>query len=182
MSLFIQYSNILLEGFSNNPKSVDVINKKRDLLEDILDHYNLDTDDLLFIGFSPWCLALDRKSFTITEVDETVLKYLDGEDCNYTFKPLSELLLDSKKFNAVLAVDEYFTFADSDQGQRQLVDQLAKLTAGVIVTTLRDYKNQDFKDREFSQPIMIRGKDSDRIFLEHYEYDLKDKNASTSRY
>ena len=181
MSLFSQYSNILFEGFSNNPKSVDVINKKRDLLEDILDHYNMDTDDILFVGFSPWCLALDRKSFTITEVSDTVLEYLNGEDCKYTYKPLNELLAESKKFKAVLAVDEYFTFADSDQGQRILVEQLAKLTSGVIVTTLRDYKNQDFKDREFSQPILIRGRDSNRVFLEHYEYDLKDKNASTSR-
>lgn len=180
MRPFIQYSDILLEGFSSNPKSVDVVNKKRDLLEDVLDHYGLSTKNILFVGFSPWCLALDRESFNITEVSNKVLNYLDKEDCKYTNSDLNELVKSGTKFDTVIAADEYFTFSDSDQGQRELVEKLAKVTKEVIITTLRDYKNQDFKDREFSQPIMIRGNNSNKIFLEHYDYDIKDKNASTS--
>lgn len=181
MNSFIQYSNILLDGFASNPKSIDVVNKKRDLLEDVLDYYGLTTKNILFVGFSPWCLALDRESFAITEVSDQVLSYLDQEDCKYEFRSLADLLAAGVKYDTVIAADEYFTFAASDQGQRDLVDQLAKLTKQVIITTLRDYKNQDFKDREFSQPIMIRGNKTNKIFLEHYDYDIKDKNASTSR-
>lgn len=181
MTAFTQYSDILLDGFSSNPKSYDVINKKRDLLEDVLDHYGLTTSDILFVGFSPWCLAIDRTPFTITNVSDQVLKYLDSQDCVYTHVSLDSLVKSNKKHSIVVAADEYFTFASSDQGQRDLVDALSRVTKDVIITTLRDYKNQDFKDREFSQPIMIRGTDSNKIFLEHYDYDIKDKNASASK-
>lgn len=180
MSDFIQYSDILLEGFSSNSKSLEVVDKKRDLLADVLDHYDLGFDNILFVGFSPWCMAFEQGSFTITEVSKNVLEFLDSNGCKYQYQSLEDLLKSGKKFSTVVAADEYFTFSDSDQGQRTLVDQLAKLTSEVIITTLRDYKNQDFKNREFSQPILIRG-NNDKIFLEHYDYDLKDKNASTSR-
>lgn len=178
MSSFTQYSNILLNGFASNPKSFDVINKKRDLLEDVLYHYGLDASNILFVGFSPWCLGLNNQSFTITEVSDEVTAYLTQQECNFRYEKLENL--QPKQYKIVVAADEYFTFADSDQGQRDLVDQLARLATGIIVTTLRDYKNQDFKDREFSQPIMIRGTQTNKIFLEHYDYDIRDKNASTS--
>lgn len=178
MSAFIQYSNILLDGFSSNPKSFDVINKKRDLLEDVLDYYGANTDSVLFVGFSPWCLALDRQAFTITQVSDTVLAYLTQQGCNFQYKKFADL--EPKQYKIVIAADEYFTFADSDQEQRCLVDQLAGFASNILVTTLRDYKNQDFKDREFSHPIMIRG-NTNKIFLEHHDYDIRDKNASTSR-
>lgn len=181
MSPFNQYSNILLDGFVSNPKSADIVNKKRDLLEDVLDHYGLDTSDVLFVGFSPWCMALDRQSFSICEVGQQVQEYLTSQDCAYQYESLSGLKDAGKKFKVVVAADEYFTFADSDQQQRELVEQLAAVTSGIIITTLRDYKNQDFKDREFSQPIMIRDAGTNKIYLEHYEYDIKDRNASLSR-
>ena len=181
MSSFIHYSDILLAGFSSNPKSYDIVNKKRDLIEDVLDHYALPNTDILFVGFSPWCLALDRTAFAITNVSQQVLDYLSLQDCTYEYVPAEDLVKSKKKYSVVVAADEYFTFADSDQGQRDLVDELSRVAKDLIITTLRDYKNQDFKDREFSQPIMIRGTDSNKIFLEHYDYDIKDKNASTSK-
>jgi hypothetical protein len=180
MNDFTQYSDILLEGFSSNLKSLEVVDKKRDLLLDVLDHYDLGFENMLFVGFSPWCMAINQESFTITEVSKSVTDFLDKSACKYQYKSLTDLISSGRKFSTVVAVDEYFTFADTDQGQRGLVDQLAKVTSEIIITTLRDYKNQDFKNREFSQPILIRG-NVDNIFLEHYDYDIKDKNASTSR-
>lgn len=180
MSNFIQYSDILLEGFSSNSKSLEVVDKKRDLLADVLDHYDLTFENVLFVGFSPWCMAFTEDKFTITEVSNSVLDFLNKNNCNYEHKDLKDLVAAGKKFSAIVAADEYFTFSDSDQGQRDLVNQLAAIANDVIITTLRDYKNQDFKNREFSQPILIRGS-ADKIFLEHYDYDIKDKNASTSR-
>lgn len=180
MSSFIQYSNILLDGFKNNSKAAEVVNKKRDLLDSILDHYNLADNNMLFVGFSPWCMSLNKKKFKITSVSEDVLNYLQSQGCNYEYLPLADWEQKKKSADIVVAVDEYFTFADSDADQRRLVEQLAAIADELVVTTLRDYKNQDFKDREFSQPIMVRGTESNKIYLEHYEYDIRDKNASKS--
>lgn len=179
MSSFIQYSDILLDGFVSNSKSADVVNKKRDLLEDVLSHYGLDNKDILFVGFNPWSLGLGQQEFTITEVSSDVLKFLDTQNCKYKFDQINNL--DNKKYSIVVASDEYFTFADSDHSQRVLVEKISALAKNLIITTLRDYKNQDFKDREFSQPTMVKGLQDNKIFLEHYEYDIKDKNASKSK-
>jgi hypothetical protein len=181
MNPFTQYSDILFEGFFHNPRSNDIVSRKHDLLENILDYYNLDNKSILFVGFSPWCLSLENESFAITEVSDRVISFLDKENFNYEHYNFGELIESGKQFEIVVAADEYFTFADSDQNQRNLVDQLSKLTQKIIITTLRDYKNQDFKNREFSQPILIRGNNTDKIFLEHYDYDIKDKNSSVSR-
>ena len=180
MTTFTQYSDILLDGFVHNTKPFDVISKKQDLLQEVLDHYDLANNDILFVGFSPWCLGLGSKNFNIASVSPEVLTFLDAQKCAYTHIDLATASK-SKKYSVVIAADEYFTFADSDQGQRDLVNQLAAITADVIITTLRDYKNQDFKDREFSQPIMIRGNQENKIYLEHYNYSLKDKNSADSK-
>lgn len=181
MSSFIQYNNILLQGFINHSKSRELIEKKHDLLLGVLDHYDLAADNVLFVGFSPWCLSLTKGNYTITDVDSAVVDYLSKHQVPCEFVPLNKLLDQGRKFDIVIAVDEYFTFADSDNQQRDLVDQLARLTNSIILTTLRDYKNQDFKDREFSQPIMIKNNTASKIYLEHFDYDLRDKNASVSK-
>ena len=178
MSSFVQYSDILLDSFSGNLKYLDIVSKKSDLFESVLNHYQLTDANVLFVGFSPWCLNLKSKSFDITEVTDQVLNFLDSKNCHYQFTPLAEL---QGKYDVIVAGDEYFTFANSDQEQRQLVDRLSEVAKNIIITTLRDYKNQDFKDREFSQPILIRGDAGNKIYLEHYDYDLRDKNASTSK-
>ena len=178
MTSFIKYSDIILDGFIDNNKRSDIVSKKRELLTNILEHYKLSAVDVLFVGFNPWCLGLDDQEFSITEVSNKVLKFLDTQDCKYTYYDLNEL--DNKKFKIVIASDEYFTFASTDVEQRSLVEKLSKLTSDIIITTLRDYKNRDFKDREFSQPIMIKGQEN-KIFLEYHDYDLVDKNSSQSK-
>jgi hypothetical protein len=50
-----------------------------------------------------------------------------------------------------------------------------------VITTLRDYKNQDYRDREFSQPAVLRNADASMIFLEAHDADPADRNAWSSR-
>jgi hypothetical protein len=49
-----------------------------------------------------------------------------------------------------------------------------------VISTIRDYKNQDFKEREFSQPIMIRNNGINKLFFENHDWDLKDRTLWTS--
>jgi hypothetical protein len=49
------------------------------------------------------------------------------------------------------------------------------LATAFVVSTIRDYKNQDYKDREFSQPVSVRNGKDTRIFLENHNWDLKDR-------
>ena len=49
-----------------------------------------------------------------------------------------------------------------------------------MISTIRDYKNQDFKDCEFSQPIMVRNSGENRLYLECHDWDLRDRTLWTS--
>jgi len=178
MISFTQYSDTLFNGFVDNQRSADALSKKQNILDEILHYYGLDTQDMLFVGFNPWMLAMGKTPFRAAHVSPTVQDYLTQHGCVYDTVELGNMM--PKSNNIAIACDEYFTFADSDEDQKYLVQELANSVREVIVTTLRDYKNQDFKDKEFSQPIQIQGEELNRIYLEHYQYDMVDRNAYQS--
>jgi hypothetical protein len=66
------------------------------------------------------------------------------------------------------------------QQQLDKVQALSELAKDVVITTLRDYKNQDFRDREFSQPLAVRKSNESKIFLEYHDHDYSDRNAWTT--
>lgn len=171
---FEKYSDILLNAFQSNAKSFDLANKKQEILDEVFNHYDLDSGRILFVGFSPGILTVKNFDIHVTEISLEVKEFLDSKQIKYTYLDKSQLK--TKYFDCVIAVDEYLTFSDSDLDQRSKVDFLADIAKNILVTTLRDYKNQDFKDREFSSPICIKSESSKRIYIEHYEYDASDRN------
>jgi hypothetical protein len=72
-------------------------------------------------------------------------------------------------------MDEFFTFADSDQSQQDAIAKICSLATAFVISTIRDYKNQDFKDREFSKPALVRNGSDTKVFLENHDWDLKDR-------
>lgn len=172
---FREYNNILFGGFRDNVKSAEIINKKASILKEVLDYYKVSDDNILFVGFNPYIFALGGKTFKIAEVADEVLDYLTANGCSFEHVEITNLL--PKSVEVVIAADEYFTFAESADEQRNLVNQLAHITSGIAVTTLRDYKNQEYKDREFSLPLVVNTKNTSTIYLEHYKYDMCDKSA-----
>jgi hypothetical protein len=77
-------------------------------------------------------------------------------------------------------MDEYFTFASSDQEQQLKIAKICNLAKHFVISTIRDYKNQDFKDRDFSTPALIRNGANSKIFLESHNWDLKDRTLWNS--
>ncbi len=173
---FKKYSDILLESYVSNSRADDLALKKKEILDELFNFFEVSSYNILFVGFNPGLLKLTDKKISITQVSQSVLNFLDSKGVDYTYVDFENLNY-KKSFDAVIAVDEYFTFADSDQEQREMVNTLSSLTQGFVVTTLKDYKNQDFKEKEFSYPVLIKDRDSKKIFFEQYEYDLTDRNA-----
>jgi hypothetical protein len=77
----------------------------------------------------------------------------------------------------VIVLDEYFTFANNDNEQRAKVIEICNLAKEYVITTCKDYKNQEFKDREFSVPALIKGDNSNNIFLEFHDHNTNDRNS-----
>jgi hypothetical protein len=180
---YATYTNISVNALEFNPKSQDIITKKQEIITSIAQHYNTNPLSILFVGFSSLILGVSYKQIFVTEVTDETKEYLNKQGIKYTYIDPVDLSKYRKQFSWVVASDEYFTFAKTEEEQRQSIQNLANLAKELIITTLRDYKNQDFKDREFSQPLVVHNHNEHRVFLEYHNYDFVDRNSwSTTVY
>ena len=171
---FEKYSDILLEAFQSNTRADDLASKKKEILTELFNFYDVAPDSVLFVGFSPGILKITEHKVFVTQVSDSVCNFLTKQGIDYTYVDFDNI--NDKQFSAVVAVDEYFTFAETDKEQRDLVVRLTALAQDFVVTTLKDYKNQDYREKEFSYPVTIRGENTKKIFFEQYEYDPIDRN------
>lgn len=169
-SSFSQYSSILGEAydFLQNPR--DLAEKKKTILEDLFDNLDCNKERILFIGYHPSC-NLFNSSVWVTEIDPKLVKdhvmYIDKS------------AIAEKSFDIVIALDEYLTFFSEEELKNE-IKFISKITKHYFITSLRDYKNQDFKTKDFSQPVVFKQTGQKRIYFEHYDYDIVDRNNFVS--
>lgn len=165
MTNFDAYSRVIFDAFSFNPRQDDLISKKYSLLNEIFDHYRVAPRRILFVGFNPAAFgkSVGVETFTLTDID---FGSLEGS----WHRPITSLAQLTDKVDAVVAWDEFFTFLPDETTQRNYLAQFRSISRGPVVTSLRDYKNQDFRDREFSFPSIIKNQNTHRIYLEYHEH------------
>lgn len=173
---YATYTDISLDAFKFNPKHTDLIAKKQEILDAVSQYYNSTPTSVLFLGFVPWVLSNKYKQVFLSDITADVKNYLDQQGTKYQYIAPDELVNYKKQFDWVVTADEYFTFANTEEEQKASVESLSELTKNLLLTTLRDFKNQDFKDREFSQPLAIRNGKDHLLFLEYHDYEFKEKN------
>jgi hypothetical protein len=175
MTNFDQYTDATLSALKLISKPQEAIAKKNEILQEIYSFHNLTPTSVLFVGFSPAILACQSKQISVTEISEKARDYLKEKGIKFNYISYTDLGEYTKKFDAVVAFDEYFTFADSDQQQQNQISLFCNLAREFVISTLKDYKNQDFKDREFSHPALIRSGSDLVSFLEIHDWDFKDR-------
>lgn len=174
---FAGYTECSVNAFKFNPKSQEVVDRKREILQSIAQHHGNNPTSVLFYGFNPMMLGAGYKQLAVTQITEQTKKFLDDRGVKYTYVAEENLGNYSKSFDWVVATDEYFTFAQTEEEQQSKIQLACTLAKTAVVTTLRDYKNQDFRDREFSQPLAVHAQNRTKIFLEYHNYDFSDKNS-----
>lgn len=170
MNSFETYSNIILKAFALHAKQQEVIDRKSEIIAKISDSYNEDFKKILFIGFNPAIFALSDRDLYCIQIDPTGLDFLKQN--NIKIKPLTTI---KEKFDLVFAADEFFTFTDSEESQRDLIKNFCNITQSCLVTTLKDYKNIDFRSREFSEPAILRNNNKIFGFTELHNWNLDDR-------
>lgn len=181
MTDFSIYTDSILSALKSNSRDQEVINKKQDILNSIYEFYNLVPETLLFVGFNPAIVSAKASKLYLTEISQTALEFLDRRGIDYTYINENDLDAYRKKFDVVVAADEYFTFANSDQGQIDTVKKICGLAREFVVSTLRDYKNQDYKDREFSIPAVARSGSNSTVYTEFHDWSPASKSQWNSR-
>ena len=177
---FIRVGDANLLAFKNNSRRADAVAKKQEILDGIGRYHNMVPTEVLCVGFSSFLFADFKHAVSVTDISSEARDYLTSQGIKFNYIAREELAQYHKKFEAVIAVDEYFTYADSDQDQREKVEEICNLATEYVITTLRDYKNQDYRDREFSQPSLIRNANDSIIFLESHQWDMQDRSKWNS--
>jgi hypothetical protein len=85
-----------------------------------------------------------------------------------------------KTFDSVVAFDEFFTFGSTDTEQQDNIQTICEVAEQIVISTVRDYKNQDFKEKEFSVPALIRNSGDNAIYMEFHDWSVKDRAAWTT--
>lgn len=174
---FLNYTKLSLDALKFNPKKDDIILRKKEILETVAEHHNGHPTKVLFVGFSPLMLTGFCDDLWVTEIDDEIKNYLDEQKVKYTYITEEELKAQKEKFPWVVAVDEYFTFAKDEDEQIEKIKTLVSVATETVITSLKDYKNQSFKDKEFSQPLAIRKNQDSLVFLEYHDHDYSDRNS-----
>jgi len=172
---FANYTDAILSALTFNPKINDVVTRKQEILDGVYRTENLEPQSILFVGFTPAILSCRAGSISVTDISDTALAFIRKHGVTVTHIPESKLSEYKKKFQCVVAMDEYFTFANSDQAQQDSILNICNLATHFVISTVRDYKNQDFKEREFSQPAIIRAGNTSKLFLESHEWSYQDR-------
>lgn len=180
MTDFSSYTDAVLSAMKNTAKEQDVISKKQGILDSIYDFHNFIPDTILFVGFNPAILSSTQAVY-VTEISESARNYLHDKNVNFTYIDEDDLGQYRKHFDVVVAADEYFTYATDDQNQIDSVSKICSLAKEFVISTLRDYKNQDFKDREFSIPAVVRDGMTSRVYTEFHDWQPQNRSMWVSR-
>ena len=172
---FANYTDAVLSALEFNPKINEAITRKQEILDGVYSTENLDPTSVLFVGFNPAILSCKADRIAVTEISERALDFIKSHNINVEYIADKDITQYRKQFQCVIAMDEYFTYADSDQDQQNKIGIICSLARNFVISTIRDYKNQDFKEREFSQPAMVRSGSNSRLYLENHNWDLKDR-------
>ena len=177
---FSDYTDAILSALEHNPRIEDVIARKQEIFDSVYRVENLEPTSVLFVGFNPAIVSCRAKTIAVTEISDRARQFLKSRRVKFNYIDPADLSEYQKSFDCVVAMDEYFTFAESDQDQQAKIANICNLATNFVISTIRDYKNQDFKDREFSQPIMVRNSGENRLYLECHDWDLRDRTLWTS--
>ena len=147
MTTFATYTDAVLSALTFNPKLDDQVARKQEILDGVYRTENLEPQSILFVGFTPAILSCRAKHIAVTEISDTALAFIKSKGVKFTHIDTAKLDQHRKQFDCVVAMDEYFTFANSDQEQQDKIAKICNLATAFVISTIRDYKNMDLKDR-----------------------------------
>jgi hypothetical protein len=139
---------------------------KVEILQKLFGGLQIKPKTLLFTHFNPIVLLMEQNYDCIVVSDQSV---------KYAFQSSSSFI-DSinqvkSPVDVTIALDEYFTYAQTENDQRNLLDDIKAVTSGYLVTSLQDYKNNAPHKRNHVES----GVYGDSIIVEQSQVDKNNK-------
>lgn len=85
----------------------------------------------------------------------------------------------SKEYDTVLALDEYFTYADNEQEQKNTIESAIQLLApgGILLASMRDYRNNPVHKRNLGDSSYININNVHNVVVEINRPDTNDNQS-----
>lgn len=165
-----KYSELIFEAFLEHARKDEIINKKTEIVDRVLNYHNIDPKTFLFTSFNPAMLGISSdKEIYLDNASPVILTWLKENSPNI------KVYNNTVKIDCIVAMDEYFTFIDSEQEQIDLIKNTVNLAQQILITTIKDYKNIEFKDREHSTPAVIKHAQGYVSFNEMHNWSFNDQ-------
>lgn len=99
-----------------------------------------------------------------------------------TKQSLLELADANQKFDAVIAVDEYITYAEFEEQQIALLHALLDVAEELVLVSVRDYKNMPQHNYQFDEPFGFSKDNNDVTVLHRRTWKEHDRQAWQSQW
>ena len=139
-----------------------------------VDHRPSNKDSYLVIGKNIVGYGLNQLGYAVTEADG--LGYSDNEHTN-----LNNIISQDKKYDYVIAPDEYFVNFATEEDQIKEIYKLSQLTNKGLYTTLKDYRNMHVSQRFFQEPFDVKQDNGDSIIIRKRDWHKEDKQSWVQR-
>ena len=126
-----------IQNIADSNRWVEQAQAKVDIFEKLFDSLPIkNIETIVLPSFNPVVLLLEQH-YKCTVVASQSVKYAWQSSSDFV-DSISDI---RQPADIVLALDEYLTYASSEQDQRNALESLKTITGGTLVTTLQDYKN-----------------------------------------
>ena len=126
-----------IQNIAENTRWIEQAQAKVDIFEKLFDSLQTKhVETIVLPSFNPIILLLEQY-YKCTVVASQSVKY-SWQSSSYFVDSINDI---TEPVDIVLALDEYLTYASSEQDQRDALAKLKNITGGTLITTLQDYKN-----------------------------------------
>ena len=126
-----------IQNIADSNRWVEQAQAKVDIFEKLFDSLPIKhIETIVLPSFNPVVLLLEQH-YKCTVVASQSVKYSWQSSSDF----VDNIADIEQPADIVLALDEYLTYASSEQDQRNALESLKKITGNILVTTLQDYKN-----------------------------------------
>jgi hypothetical protein len=151
--------------------------KTRSIINACGEKPDITRDTFLCIGPNIIPFGLNLLNANTTKLDG--LPYWGTEPCACKEHDgeLADFVAQGIKFDWVIAPDEWITYAENEEQQKQMLSLVSKIARKGFFTTIKDYKNMYANQRFFEEPFVLRTNTGDAITIRKREWDNQDRQA-----
>jgi hypothetical protein len=183
------YNALRLVVGSNPKKTIEIADVKTGIIDTALGYAKGDhpkTYNILSLGCSLVATGLAKRGHNVraiycpegqrnflAETFEGVPGYKDTiEGMEHT---LEHEIKEGNTYDIVLGLDQTMTYFNTEDEQREFINQIAKVTKGKFITSLVDYKNQTSQSRMADLPLTININGKQNLFMNHRTWNPVDR-------